>query len=891
MTPGQDPERVRLNEATAGVPWRRWGPYLSERQWGTVREDYSNTGDAWGYLSHDLARSRAYRWGEDGIGGVSDDKQRLCMALALWNGHDLILKERLFGLTNSEGNHGEDVKELYYYLDSTPTHSYMRMLYKYPQRAFPYAALVDGNRSRAKSEREFELIETGVFDEGRYFDVEIEYAKGGTDTLLLQVTAYNRGPEAAELHLLPHVWFRNTWSWEPGAPKPSLAARVRGQVWAQHHDMGAMTVTFEGQPAIYFCENETNVVRVFGAQAAGPFKDAIHERVVSGRESAVNAAMRGTKAAAHYHSVVPAGGTLIVRAILQPAGKTVGFSQFATTLDMRRREADEFYNVLQRDIEDPDERRVQRQALAGMLWSKQYFGYDVRRWLQGDPGEPVPPPERKNGRNADWKHFRADDVISMPDAWEYPWFAAWDLAFHCLPLAMVDADFAKQQLLLLTSEWYLHPNGQLPAYEWNFADVNPPMHAWAAWRVFQADRTERGDEGDLRFLERLFLKLLLNFTWWVNRKDKQGNNIFQGGFLGLDNIGVFDRSAPLPTGGFLDQSDGTSWMAVYSLNMMRIALELSLHDEGYEDVAIKFFEHFLLIAEAMDEFGEDGLWDEQDRFFYDWLDLPNHDGRLKIPLRVRSMVGLIPLYAVQVIDPRLLDRLPNFRKRLDWMLEARPELAARVARWDEPKVGERRLLSIVSGDQLRTLLKRMLDESEFLSPYGIRALSKVHRDQPFRFSWDGRTYEVGYDPAESDSNLFGGNSNWRGPIWMPVNYLLVEALHKFHHYYGDDFRVQCPSSSGRWLTLLEVADELAGRLSKLFLRGADEKRPVFGESALEQHDPLFRDLILFYEYFDGDNGRGVGASHQTGWTGLVAKLIHPHRAPHPDHLASSGERD
>jgi hypothetical protein len=891
MTSGTDAERVRLGEASAGVPWRKWGPYLSERQWGTVREDYSPGGTAWDYLSHDQARSRAYRWGEDGLGGVSDNKQRLCLALALWNGRDPILKERLFGLTNSEGNHGEDVKELYYYLDSTPTHSYMRMLYKYPHCAFPYLALVEGNRNRSKSERELELIDTGVFDDGRYFDVEIEYAKVGPEQVLLQVTAHNRGPEAAELHLLPHVWFRNTWSWDRGGAKPSLAEAAPGRLRIDHPDL-PYTVAFEGEPAVYFCENETNTARLYGLAVTGVFKDGIHERVVFGHASAVSAGRCGTKAAAHYHKVVPAGGTLVIRGVLHPSDSPVGFDAFSSTLDARRREADAFYAVLQQEIDDPDQRRVQRQAFAGMLWSKQYFGYDVRRWLQGDPAQPSPPPERTNGRNADWKHFRADDVLSMPDAWEYPWFAAWDLAFHCLPLAMVDAEFAKQQLLLLASEWYLHPNGQLPAYEWAFGDVNPPVHAWSAWRVFQADRAQRGDEGDLRFLERIFLKLLLNFTWWVNRKDQRGNNIFQGGFLGLDNIGVFDRSAPLPTGGFLDQSDGTSWMAMFSLNMMRLALELALHDEGYEDIAIKFFEHFLLIAEAMDELGDDGLWDDDEMFFYDWLDLPANDGRRrKLPLRLQSMVGLIPLYAVQVLDPRLLDRLTNFRRRLEWILEERPELAARVARWDVPNVGERRLLSIVDEDRLRAILRRMLDETEFLSPYGIRALSRRHSDAPFRFDWGGQTYEVRYAPAESDTYLFGGNSNWRGPIWMPVNYLLVEALHKFHHYYGDGFTVECPTGSGRELTLLEVADELAERLAGLFLRNGNGRRPVHGDSALQQNDPLFRDLILFYEYFDGDNGRGVGASHQTGWTGLVAKLLHPHRPPHPDHIASSGERD
>lgn len=892
MTAPVNPERARLAEAANGTPWRKWGPYVSERQWGTVREDYSPGGSAWDYFSHDHSRSRAYRWGEDGLGGVSDDQQQLCLGVALWNGRDPILKERLFGLTNSEGNHGEDVKELYYYLDSTPTHSYMRMLYKYPQREFPYQALVDGNRSRGSHDREFELIDTGIFDDDRYFDVVVEYAKAGPEQILMKVTAHNRGPDAAVIHLLPHAWFRNTWSWGAGGAKPSLAATAAGRLAAEHPHLGSLVVAFDHAPAVYFCENETNTPRLYGQSAPGPFKDAIHERVVHGREDAVASHSQGTKAAAHYQGVVPAGGSLVARVLVHPAAAPITFDQFDTVFDQRQREADAFYAEVQREIDNADERNVQRQALAGMLWSKQYFGYDVRRWLDGDPAQPAPPAGRKGGRNADWKHFVASDVIAMPDKWEYPWFAAWDLAFHCIPLAMVDADFAKEQLQLLTHDWYMHPNGQLPAYEWAFGDVNPPVHAWSSWRVFQADRLQRGDAGDLEFLERVFIKLLLNFTWWVNRKDQRGNNIFQGGFLGLDNIGVFDRSAPLPTGGYLDQSDGTSWMAMYSLNMMRIALELALHDKSYEDIAGKFFEHFLMIVEAMDALGGDGLWDDEDRFFYDWLDLPASDeGRRKIPLRIRNMVGLIPLFAVQVLDPRLLERLPKFKARLDWLAIHRPELAARVARWDVPQEGERRLLAIVDEAQLRSILGHMLNESEFLAPHGVRALSRLHHERPFGLDWNGQRYEVHYTPGESDSGLFGGNSNWRGPIWMPVNFLLVESLHKFHHYYGDSFTMECPTGSGQQMTLLEIADELAARLVRIFVPDANGRRLVFGTSEKEQRDPAFKDLVLFYEYFDGDTGRGIGASHQTGWTGLIAKLIHPHSPPHHAHIAGSGERD
>jgi hypothetical protein len=884
-------ERERLQQPAGETnQWKKWGPYLSERQWGTVREDYSPYGTAWDSFPHDHARSRAYRWGEDGLAGFSDEMQRLCIGLALWNGRDPILKERLFGLTNSEANHGEDVKELYYYLDATPTHSCMRMLYKYPQEAFPYEKLLDVNRQRSKQEPEYELIDTGAFDGNRYFDVEIEYAKEAADDIVMRVTAHNRADEEAELHILPQIWFRNTWSWRDASNRPSLRRDGRS-LRIEHPELGSYRLAFEGSPELYFCENETNVRRFYGVDAAGPFKDGIHERVVDKREDAVSSDA-GTKAAAHHHFTVKAHGSVSVRLRLRSGAAVPDVEEVDAIIARRRAEADEFYAEIHDGIEGEDERRVQRQALAGMLWSKQLFIYDVRKWLDGDPLQPPPPGERKGGRNSDWKHFDSADVLAMPDKWEYPWFAAWDLAFHCIPLAMVDPDFAKRQLQLLTREAYIHPNGQLPAYEWAFGDVNPPVHAWATWRVYQADRKWRGGSGDLRFLERVFHKLLLNFTWWVNRKDAAGNNIFQGGFLGLDNIGVFDRSAPLPTGGFIDQADGTSWMAMYSLNMMRIALELALHDDVYEDIATKFFEHFLLIAESIEQVGGDGLWDEEDEFYYDWLDLARPDGsRRKIPLRVRSMVGLIPLYAVEVLEPELLERLPKFRKRLEWYLDFRPELAALVAAWHLPDEGDRRLLSLLEGDRLTAILRRLLDENEFLSPYGIRALSRYHLENPFRFEHHGEQFEVRYDPGESQSGLFGGNSNWRGPIWMPVNFLIVEALHKFHHYHGDDFTVECPTGSGRQMTLLEVADEISERLTRLFLRDGSGRRAIFGSSDRQQQDPHFRDHLLFFEYFDGDSGRGVGASHQTGWTGLVAKLLHPSRKPDPAHVGSSGERD
>jgi hypothetical protein len=873
-------EKQRLEEDRQGRQrWRKWGPYVSDRQWGTVREDYSPGGDAWGYLSHDEARSRAYRWGEDGIAGLCDHGQYLCLALALWNGRDPILKERLFGLSNPRGNHGEDVKELYYYLDATPTHAYLKALYKYPQAEFPYARLVEVNQQRTRQQPEFELIDTGVFDGDRYFDVFIEYAKAGPEDLFMQVEAFNRGPEDAPLHLLPQLWFRNTWSWSSGAPRPELSAAEDAHVIAQHPRLGTYHLYADGTPALLFCDNDTNARRLFGQRdAKGYFKDAFHDYLVHGDRAAVNPRQTGTKAAVLYAQTVPPGGSVRLRLRLTraPAADPLQFCD--ETIARRRREADEFYAELQQSLADPDARGVQRQALAGMIWTKQFYYYDIREWLNGDPAQPPPPPERKRGRNHDWAHLNNADILSMPDKWEYPWYAAWDLAFHCIPFALIDSDFAKEQLVLMLREWYMHPNGALPAYEWNFSDVNPPVHAWACWRVFQMDRKNRGGDGDLAFLERVFHKLLLNFTWWVNRKDPQGYNVFQGGFLGLDNIGVFDRSMPLPGGGHVDQADATSWMAMYCLNLMRIALELALHNPVYQDTATKFFEHFLSIAAAMTQIGGDGqavsLWDDQDEFFYDVLRHP--DGRA-MPLKVRSLVGLTPLFAVETLEPDLLDRLPKFKGRLEWYLDHRPDLAALVSRWNEPCCGERRLLSLLRGHRMKRLLRRMLDENEFLSPYGVRSLSRVHRDHPYVFSCGSQALTVSYVPGAADSGMFGGNSNWRGPVWFPVNYLIVESLQKFHHYYSDDFKVECPTGSGQYVTLLGVAQELARRLTRLFLCDGDGKRPVYGSREQLQADPHFRDHVLFYEYFDGDTGRGLGASHQTGWTGLVAKLLQPRR--------------
>jgi hypothetical protein len=870
-------ELERLRQHREGqARWKQWGPYLSERQWGTVREDYSEHGTAWDYFPHDHARSRAYRWGEDGIAGWSDDQQLLCLSLALWNSRDPILKERLFGLTNGEGNHGEDVKELYYYLDATPSHSYLKMLYKYPQRAYPYAQLVAENRARGIGAPELELIDTEAFADDRYFDIFVEYAQAGAGDTLVRITAHNRGPEPASLHLLPQLVFRNTWSWGRGGQKPRLSRAGPTAIAADHAQLGRYLLHVDvAEPRFLFTDNETNPARLWGeSRRTGHWKDAFHECVVDGAAHAANPREEGTKAALWRALTLLPGATEVVRLRLTRSPEPGAFRDFDAILATRKREADAFHAGLQAGIDSADARLVQRQAFAGMIWSKQFFYLDIPQWLAGDPGYPAPPAARRSGRNSDWGHLNNADIISMPDKWEYPWYAAWDLAFHCLPLAHLDADFAKEQLLLLTREWYMHPNGQIPAYEWAFGDVNPPVHAWASWRVYQIDRKQSGGKGDLQFLERVLHKLMLNFTWWVNRKDAEGRNVFQGGFLGLDNIGVFDRSAQLPTGGHIDQADGTSWMAMYALNLMRISLELAQHNPVYEDIATKFLEHFLHIAEAMSNIGEQGigLWNEDDQFFYDVLHLP--DGA-KIPLKVRSMVGLIPLFAVETLEPELLDRVPEFKRRLEWFLAYRPDLAGLVSHWDVPGRGQRRLLSLLRGHRMKRLLVRMLDEQEFLSDHGVRALSKVHASQHYVYRVDGMDLRVTYQPAESDSGLFGGNSNWRGPIWFPVNFLLIESLEKFHHYYGDDFLIECPVGSGQYLTLEQAANELASRLTRIFLLDAAGRRPVFRDHPRMQEDPNFRDYLLFYEYFHGDTGRGVGASHQTGWTGLVAKLLMP----------------
>jgi hypothetical protein len=870
-------ERRRLaDDAEHITTWKRWGPYLSERQWGTVREDYSEHGTAWESFPHDHARSRAYRWGEDGIAGFSDDRQRLCLSLALWNGRDPILKERLFGLTNAEGNHGEDVKEIYYYVDALPSHAWATMLYKYPQAEFPYRELVDENRRRDRNAPEYELIDTGVFDDGRYFDVLVEYVQATPGDLIMRVRAINRGPEAATLHLLPQAWFRNRWSWVHGKGRPSMALVAPGTLELDDRGLGPYWLYFEPEADALFTDNDTNVQRLYGTQADGPFKDAFHDAIVDGRRDALAPDPSGTKFGAHRRFEVGPGEEVRTHVRLSQRELTDPFTNINALFATRRAEADVFYHDLQHDLAHDDARRIQRQAFAGMVWSKQFYRYDVRRWLEGDSAQPVPPLSRRQGRNASWRHVNNADIISMPDKWEYPWFASWDLAFHCLPLAVLDPELAKAQLVMLTREWYMHPSGQLPAYEWAFDDANPPVHAWATWRVFKIDQKQRGDHGDLAFLEGVFHKLMLNFTWWVNRKDNEGRNIFQGGFLGLDNIGVFDRSKPLPTGGFLNQADGTSWMAMYSLNLMRIALELAQRNPVYEDVATKFFEHFLQIAEAITREADDafGLWDDDDKFYYDVLSLP--DGR-RVPLRLRSLVGLIPLCAVEVLEPDMLAKMPAFSARLEWVMTHRPELAALVSRWQEPGLGERRLLSLLRGHRLKRLLQRALDPAEFLSDYGIRSLSAVHRDAPYKLDVGGNQYTVEYQPGESNTNVFGGNSNWRGPIWFPINFLIIESLQRFHHYYGDDFRVECPTGSGQRMSLDQVADVLTRRLSSIFLRGADGKRPVFGDEPRLDDDPHFRDWIPFFEYFHGDDGRGIGASHQTGWTGLVAKLLQPRR--------------
>ncbi len=902
----QTKEDIRLEDnRTRKEYWKRWGPYLSERQWGTVREDYSPSGTAWESFPHDHARSRAYRWGEDGIAGISDRHQMMCFALALWNGRDPILKERLYGLTGNEGNHGEDVKEYYFYLDSTPTHSYMKMLYKYPQAEFPYKALLDENRRRGRGEPEFELYDTGVFRENRYFDVFAEYAKGGDEDIFIRITAWNRGPEAATLHLLPTLWFRNTWSWGTDLRRPIIrkATPVDGILSAelQHWQYGKRWLLAAGQPELLFTENESNNARIFNGRNRSPYvKDAFHEYVIRQNQSSVNPDQTGTKMAAHYRcdlapgksatlklrltDIEPLGGmdsnAAVLGTITSPghqerALEVPGTNNFGAGFDKlfetRKSEAEEFYASRIPEQLSDDAKNVMRQAYAGMLWSKQFYHYDVKTWLEGDPAGPPPAKERLQGRNKDWAHLYNDDIISMPDKWEYPWYAAWDLAFHCIPLAIVDPDFAKEQLILLLREWYMHPNGQLPAYEWAFGDVNPPVHAWAAWRVYKIERRVRG-VADRGFLEKIFHKLLLNFTWWVNRKDPDGANIFQGGFLGLDNIGVFDRSAPLPTGGHLEQSDGTSWMGMYCLNMLAIALELAKDDPAYEDVASKFFEHFVYIAGAMNDFGSEGvsLWDEEDGFYYDVLHLPNGEEHF---LKIRSMVGLIPLFAVETLEPEIVDRLPGFKRRMQWFIDNHPDVPEHIEMTQRSARGVRRLLSLVSRKQLKRVLSRMLDETEFLSPYGIRALSRYHQDHPYEVFVNGSVSRVDYEPAESTTGVFGGNSNWRGPIWMPVNYLLIESLQKFHHYYGEDFQVPCPARSHNTADLWQVASEISRRLGHIFIRGKDGRRPVAGVLEHFQSDPHWRDLILFHEYFHGDNGAGIGANHQTGWSGLVAKLL------------------
>jgi hypothetical protein len=884
--------------------WKRWGPYLSERQWGTVREDYSRGGTAWEYFPHDHARSRAYRWGEDGIGGISDRHQLICFGLALWNGRDSILKERLFGLNGHEGNHGEDVKEYYFYLDSTPTHTYMRMLYKYPQVAFPYEQLVEENRRRGKASPEYELVDTGVFAESRYFDVFVEYAKADVEDILIKITAVNRGPEHAELKILPSIWFRNTWSWGKDLRRPMVRAGicVPGSVCAelQHWQYGKRWLLCAGKPELVFTENETNQQRLFGEKNRSYVKDAFHAYVTQGDTAAVNPKQVGTKMAALYPVALGPGesvtlklrlmdmdplaamtdssgmvGTIPSPAHAERAEGVPGPNDFGDGFDgvfaARQKEADDFYaSRIPKELSD-DAKSIMRQSFSGMLWCKQFYHYDVRTWLDGDPAGPPPPKERLQGRNKDWTHLYNDDVISMPDKWEYPWYAAWDLAFHCIPIALIDPDFAKEQLILLLREWYMHPNGQLPAYEWAFGDVNPPVHAWSAWRVYKIERRVRG-VADRGFLEKVFHKLLLNFTWWVNRKDPDGMNIFQGGFLGLDNIGVFDRSAPLPTGGHLEQSDGTSWMGMYCLNMMAIALELAKEDPAYEDVASKFFEHFVNIAHAMNDMGTNGrsLWDDTDGFYYDVLQLPSGEEHF---VKIRSIVGLIPLCAVETLEPEIVDRLPGFKRRMQWFIDNHSDVPEHIEMTERSARGVRRLLSLVSRKQLKRVLLRMLDETEFLSPYGVRALSRYHLDHPYEVTVDGHTSSVQYEPAESTNAVFGGNSNWRGPIWFPVNYLLIESLQKFHHYYGEDFKVECPARSGKDCNLWQVAAEISRRLVRPFLRGDDGRRPVYGGTEIFQNDPHWKDLILFYEYFHGDDGAGLGASHQTGWTGLVAKLI------------------
>jgi Glycosyl hydrolase family 63 C-terminal domain len=868
-------EERRLEEAhTRQAHWRRWGPYLSERQWGTVREDYSPYGAAWDYFPHDHARSRAYRWGEDGIAGISDNHQRLCFAIALWNGEDPILKERLFGLTGTEGNHAEDVKEYYFYLDNTPSHAYMKYLYKYPHLAFPYTQLVQENQRRGYHDPEFELMDTGIFEDDRYFDVVIEYAKNSAEDMLIQISVTNRGSEERSLHLLPTLWFRNTWSWDTTGKKPSLkeysSTDQTHLIEANHPTLGTRWLYCESPDKLLFTENETNYERLFGTKNTSPFvKDGIDRYVIHKEESAVNSEQVGTKAAGYYLLTIGAGQEKVVRLRLSDsADLSEPFGDaFTSILKTRQFEADEFYRRIDPNPLSDDARNVQRQAFAGMLWSKQFYHFVIENWLKGDPNQP--PPNRQYERNAEWIHLFNDDILSMPDKWEFPWFAAWDLAFHTIPLAMIDPAFAKRQLDRLTREWYMHPNGQIPAYEWQFGDVNPPVEAWATWRIYQIEQQLYG-RADTDFLERVFQKLLLNFTWWVNREDEEGNNIFEGGFLGLDNIGVFDRNAELSSGAKLEQSDGTSWMAMYSLTMLKIALELAKDKPPYEDIASKFFEHFLYITDAMNQVGDNHLplWEEEDGFYYDVVHLPNQPGS---HIKVRSIVGLLPLCAVEVFDSKVTEHLPDFKRRVDWFKEHRPHLTQSIVSMEAKGTGK--LLSIVNVERLKKVLQKLLDETEFLSDYGIRSVSKIHEAYPCVLNIGGQEFRLQYEPAESRSGTFGGNSNWRGPIWVQMNYLLIEALQKFHHYFGEEFKVECPTGSGQWMHLGEVSTELSRRVTNIFLRNEAGERAVFGGNARFQTDPHWRDFVLFHEYFHGDNGAGLGANHQTGWTGLIATLI------------------
>jgi len=870
--------RSQLQIVTGKKPWRKWGPYLSERQWGTVREDYSQDGNAWNYFTHDQARSRAYHWGEDGLAGISDHKQLLCFSVALWNGKDPILKERAFGLTNSEANHGEDVKEYYFYLDSTPTHSYMKYLYKYPQAAYPYVDLIETNRRRNRGDMEYELLDTGVFNEDRYFDVFVEYAKQSPEDILIQISVVNRGPEPATVHVLPTLWFRNTWTWWPGTPKPSLK-QVSGQkgnhvVAASHADLGERYLYCEGDAELLFTENDTNNERIFGTANQSPYvKDGINNYVVEGKKNAVNSEKLGTKSAAHYQLNVGAGRAATVRLRLTdvaPAAIGEPFKSFAEVMQTRQREADEFYKAITPIRVSEDEARVMRQALAGMLWSKQYFFFDVDLWLTEHGQDPMKPGGHLM-RNSEWFHMVNNHIISMPDKWEYPWYAAWDLAFHTIALSTVDPEFAKAQLDLMLHEFFLHPTGQIPAYEWNFSDVNPPVHAWATIFLYRTEQALKG-KGDLDFLKRSFAKLMLNFSWWINRKDRFGKNLFEGGFLGLDNIGVFDRSSPLPTGGHLEQADGTAWVSLFCQNMAEISVELAAHDPFYEDMAIKFVDHFLWIARAMNQTGPEGMWDEEDGFYYDVLRRPDGSAQR---LKVRSMVGLLPLCATTVIEPWQRERVPRAGEILFERLRRMPELLDSIHATGPGHLGygERGIVALVNEGRLRRILTRMLDENEFLSPYGIRALSRYHADHPYVVDVEGQEYRVNYLPAESDTGMFGGNSNWRGPIWMPVNALLIRALLSFYLYYGDNFKIECPTGSGKLMNLFEVAREIANRLERIFLRDKSGRRPVYGGTEKFQTDPQWKDYLLFFEYFHGDNGAGLGASHQTGWTGVVAKLI------------------